>query len=68
MSVQNHSFREEIFPSIQPEAPLVQLEAITYHSITVILEKETDLYPATTSFQVAVASDKVSPEPSSSPD
>ena len=28
--LQHHSFREEMFPNIQPEPPLVQLKAITF--------------------------------------
>jgi len=34
VSVQHHSFREEIGPNIQPEPPLVQLKAITSCPIT----------------------------------
>lgn len=29
----NHSFREEIIPYVQPEAPLVQLEAMSPHPV-----------------------------------
>ena len=48
---------------MQPECLLVQFEAITSHPIASYLEEEADPHLATTSFQVTVGSDKVSPEP-----
>ena len=60
--VPDHSFGEEIFPNIQPEPSPMQLEAIPSHPIASHVEKETNLHFATTSFQVVVESNKVSPE------
>ncbi|KAK4824899.1 hypothetical protein QYF61_021414 [Mycteria americana] len=54
---------EEIFPNIQSKPPLAQLEAISSRPITCYLGEETDPHLSTASFQVAVESDKVSPEP-----
>ncbi|KAK4827417.1 hypothetical protein QYF61_017847 [Mycteria americana] len=54
---------EEIFPNIQSKTPLVQLEAISSWSITSYLGEETDPHLSTTSPQVVVESDKVSPQP-----
>jgi len=34
----HHSFWEEIFPNFQLEPPLAQLEAITWHPVTLILK------------------------------
>ena len=48
-----------MFPNIQPEPLLVQLEAIPSHPITVTWEKR----PATICFQVVVEGNEVSPEP-----
>ena len=59
----DNPFGEEIFPNIQTKPPLVQLEAISSHPITCYLAEETDTHLATTSFQVILESDKVSPEP-----
>jgi len=59
----DHSFSKEIVPNIQSKPPLTQLEAIASHSITSYLEAETNTCLTTTSFQVAVESDKVSPQP-----
>jgi len=61
--IPHHSFWEEILPHIQPEPSLVQLKAITSHCITNYLGKEANSHLVTTSFQVALESDKVSPEP-----
>jgi len=55
---------EEFFPNTQSKPPLMQLEAIASHLIICYLGKETHTNMVTTSFQVAVASKKVSPEPS----
>jgi len=41
----------------------MQLEAISSHPITSYLGEETDPHFTTTSFQVVVESDKVSPQP-----
>ena len=51
-----HSFRVEIFPNIQPEPYLVELEMIPSHSTTSYMEKEADSHLATTSFQVILES------------
>ncbi|KAK4826688.1 hypothetical protein QYF61_010697 [Mycteria americana] len=59
----DNPFREEIFTHIQSKLPLVQLEAISSCPITSCLGEETDTYLSTTSFQVAVESDEVSPQP-----
>jgi len=55
---------KEIFPSIQSKFPQVQLEAISSCPIACYLGEETDIHLATTSFQVAVESDKASAQPS----
>ncbi|KAK4823572.1 hypothetical protein QYF61_003576 [Mycteria americana] len=54
---------EEIFPNIQPEPPLVQLEAISSCPIASYLGEETNTHLSTTSFQVVTESNKVSPQP-----
>lgn len=65
----HNSSSEEIFPNIQsttfPSLPafLVQLKAISSYPITCCLGEETDPHPATTSFEVVLETDKVSPEP-----
>ncbi|KAK4826770.1 hypothetical protein QYF61_011397 [Mycteria americana] len=59
----DNPFGEEIFPNIQSKPPLVQLEAISSCPMACYLGKETDTHLATTSFQVVVESDKVSPQP-----
>ena len=59
----DYSFREEALPNIQPVPPLAQLEAIPSHPTSSCTGQETNSYHTTTSFQVAVESDKVSPEP-----
>ena len=58
----DHSFNKEIFPIIQSKPPLMQLEAIASHSITSYLGEETNTCLTTTSFQVAVESNKVPPQ------
>jgi len=60
--VPDHSFGEEVVPNMQPEPPLVQLEAIHSSSSIVTWEKRLSPHLTTTSFLVAVDSDKVSPE------
>jgi len=52
-----------IFPNIQSKPPLMQHEAVSPCPIACYSGEETDLHLATTSFQVAVESDKVSPQP-----
>ncbi|KAK4817319.1 hypothetical protein QYF61_009172 [Mycteria americana] len=54
---------EEKFPNIQSKPPLAQLEAISSCTITCYLGEETDPHLSTTSFQVVVESDEVSPQP-----
>ncbi|KAK4816402.1 hypothetical protein QYF61_016719 [Mycteria americana] len=52
-----------IFPNIQTKPLLMQLEDISSRPITCNLGEETDTDLTTTSFQVVVESDKVSPVP-----
>ncbi|KAK4810277.1 hypothetical protein QYF61_015307 [Mycteria americana] len=59
----DNPFSEEIFPNTQSKPLLTQLEAISSHPITCYLGEETDPHLSTTSFQVVVESDKVSPQP-----
>ncbi|KAK4830412.1 LOW QUALITY PROTEIN: hypothetical protein QYF61_010943, partial [Mycteria americana] len=59
----DNPFSEEKFPNIQSKSPLVQLEAISSCPVTCYLGEETDPHLSTTSFQVVVESDKVSPQP-----
>ncbi|KAK4831037.1 hypothetical protein QYF61_014969, partial [Mycteria americana] len=59
----DNPFSEEKFPNIQSKPPLVQLEAISSCPITCYLGEETDPHLSTTSFQVVVESNKVSPQP-----
>jgi len=59
----DHSFSKEIFPNIQSKLPLMQLEAIASHPIASYLGEETNTRLTTTSFQVAVESNKVSLQP-----
>ncbi|KAK4826468.1 LOW QUALITY PROTEIN: hypothetical protein QYF61_009195 [Mycteria americana] len=59
----DNPFSEVKFPNIQSKPPLVQLEAISSHPITCYLGEETDPHLSTTSFQVVVESNKVSPQP-----
>ncbi|KAK4832354.1 hypothetical protein QYF61_021953, partial [Mycteria americana] len=54
---------EEKFPNIQSKPPLAQLEAISSCPITCYLGEETNPHLSTTSFQVVVESDEVSPQP-----
>ncbi|KAK4820044.1 hypothetical protein QYF61_017857 [Mycteria americana] len=59
----DNPFSEEFFPNIQSKPPLAQLEAVAPRPITCYLGEETDPHLTTTSFQVVVESDKVSPQP-----
>ena len=62
--VPDHSFKEVVFPNIQPESPLAQLETIPSSPITSYMREEADPQLTTTSLQVVIESDKVAPEPS----
>ncbi|KAK4830248.1 hypothetical protein QYF61_009315 [Mycteria americana] len=59
----DNPFSEVKFPNIQSKPPLAQLEAISSCPITCYLGEETDTHLSTTSFQIAVESNKVSPRP-----
>jgi len=61
--IHHHSFREEVFPNIQPEPPLVQHEAIPSWPFASYLREESDPHLATTSFQVVVEGYEVTSEP-----
>jgi len=55
-------FGEDIFPNIQSKPPLTQLQAVSSCPVASYLVEETDIHLATTSFQVAVEINKVSPQ------
>ena len=57
----DHSFSKEIVPNIQSKPPLTQLEATA--SCPIYLGEETNTHLTTTSFQVVVESEQVSPWP-----
>ncbi|KAK4818842.1 LOW QUALITY PROTEIN: hypothetical protein QYF61_020061 [Mycteria americana] len=59
----DNPFSEVKFPNTQSKPPLAQLEAISSCPITCYLGEETDPHLSTTSFQVVVESNKVSPQP-----
>ena len=59
----DNPFGEEIFPNIQTKPPRAQLEAIPSCPVTHYVGEDTDIHLATTSFQVVVERDKVSPQP-----
>ncbi|KAK4820667.1 hypothetical protein QYF61_003075 [Mycteria americana] len=59
----DHPFSKEIFPNIQSKPLLMQLEPISSRPITSYLGEETDPHLSTTSFQVVIESNKVSPQP-----
>jgi len=61
--VPDHPFREVVFPNVQPGSSLAQLEAIPSSPITSHTREEADPQPTTTSLQVVIESNKVSPEP-----
>ncbi|KAK4829196.1 hypothetical protein QYF61_002461 [Mycteria americana] len=61
----DNPFSEVKFPNIQSKPPLAQLEAISSRPITCYLGEETDPHLSTPSFQAAVESDEVSPQPPS---
>ncbi|KAK4811306.1 hypothetical protein QYF61_023358 [Mycteria americana] len=54
---------KKFFPNIHSKPLLTQLEAISSHPIASYLGEETDPHLTTTSFQVVVESNKVSPQP-----
>jgi len=57
-------FSKKIFPNIQSKFPVAQLEfPISSCPIASYLGEETNTHLTKTSFQVAVGSDKVSPQP-----
>lgn len=58
-----HSLGEEVFPTIQPESPLAQVEAIPSSLIACDVGEEADPHHATASFQILIESDKVFPKP-----
>jgi len=60
--VPDHSLGE-VFPNIQPESPVAQLEATHSHPITSYMGAEVNPHLTTASFQVLLESDKVTPEP-----
>ena len=55
--------REVVFPNVQPESSLAQLEAIPSSPITIHMREEADAQLTTTSLQVVIESNMVSPEP-----
>ena len=59
----NCSFREEIFPNVQSESFLAQLETIASSAIVSYEGEEADTHLTTTSFQVVVQVTKISQEP-----
>ena len=59
----DHSFCEKYFPNIQSKPSLAQLQAISFCPIACYWREETKTHLTTASFQVAVESDKVSPQP-----
>ncbi|KAK4816773.1 hypothetical protein QYF61_022771 [Mycteria americana] len=59
----DNPFTEVKFPNIQSKPPLQQLEAISSRPMACYLGEETDPHLSTTSFQVVVESNKVSPQP-----
>ncbi|KFV76056.1 Calcyphosin-2, partial [Dryobates pubescens] len=60
----NHTTKHpiELFSNIQPESPLVQPETVSSCSGTACLGEETNIRLSTTSLQVVVESNKVTPE------
>ena len=59
----DHSFSEEVFPNLQSEPPLMQLEAIASRPIAGYWGEETNPCLTTPSCQGVVESEKVSPQP-----
>jgi len=50
----DHSLREQLFPNVQPESPLVQLEAIPSSPVTIYMGVEANPQLTTTSLQVVL--------------
>jgi len=59
----DHSFCEDIFPNMQSEPPLMQVEAIASRPFAGYLGEETNTHLTTPSCQGAVESHKVPPRP-----
>ena len=59
----DNPFGEDICRNIKSKHPLGQIEAISSHFIACYLGAEASLHLTTTSFQVVVETDKVSPQP-----
>jgi len=57
-----HSPRE-VFPNVQPESPLEQLEAISSSPVASYIGEEADSHPTTISLQVDIESDRGHPDP-----
>ena len=60
--VPDRPFREVVFPNVQPEPSLAQLEAIPSSPITSHTREEANPQLTTTSLQVVIESNNVSPE------
>jgi len=58
-----NTLSEKFFPNIQPEPPLVQLEAFPSSFITGYAGEEAEPHLSTTFLQAVVDCDKISPEP-----
>ena len=52
-----------MFPNVQPESPLLQLETIPSSPVTNDMREEADPQLTTTSFQEVIEGNKVSSEP-----
>ena len=63
ISMPDRSLRSEIFPNIQFKPLLTQPEVIASRPIAGYLGEETNICFMTTSFQVVVETNKVSPQP-----
>ncbi|KAJ7424515.1 hypothetical protein WISP_28382 [Willisornis vidua] len=59
----DHSLCKEFLSNVQTKPPLAELEPVSSCSTAGCLREETNPHPATTSFQVVVESDDISPEP-----
>jgi len=59
----DNPFGEEIFPRIRSKPPPAQPEAVSSHPIASYLGEDTNAHLTTTSFEVVVESNKVSPPP-----
>ena len=62
IAVPDNFFRKVVFPNMQPESLLAQLEAIPSSSIASYTREEADPQLTTTSLQVVIESNKVFPE------